>query len=309
MNNPIKTIGLIIVLALSIQACDVNINTSDTSSVSAIALTITAQAAILQRANPQPANPSNVNPPAGNVNPPAPGDPNPPAAGQANPPAQGNANPSGSGAVNPPANGPATVTVSVETNCRKGPGLNYESVYSMSVSDVAEVIGKNTFTNYWIIKIPNHGGAICWLWGRYATVAGNTAVLVEYSTPTPQSTATATATKKPRPSSTVTNSPVPAAVPLADPSNVQATISCVDQGNGTTTYTGSMSWNDNSTGEYGFAVATMSSIGGTGPNVTSYNYSFNLPNAIYPPSTPLKFFVQALGAVNSAPAYITVSCP
>ncbi len=195
MRNHIKAVCAIMALGLALQACDVNINTSNSSSLPPIALTITAQAAILQQGNQPPAN---GNAPAASANLAAEASPNSPAATATNT----------AGAPNTPASnapaqgGPVTVKVSVETNCRSGPGLIYNSMYSMPVSAVAEVIGKNTITNYWIIKIPNGGGATCWLWGQYATLTGDPASLVEYATPTPKATATATATPTATPPAT-----------------------------------------------------------------------------------------------------------
>ena len=45
----------------------------------------------------------------------------------------------------------------------------------------AEVVGKDTSSNYWIIQTPT--GGTCWLWGAYATVQGNVAALAEMHHP------------------------------------------------------------------------------------------------------------------------------
>jgi uncharacterized protein YgiM (DUF1202 family) len=90
-----------------------------------------------------------------------------------------------------------TVQVSVNTNCRIGPGQDYERVGSLMVGQSAQVIGRNADSSYWIIQIPGRSG-YCWLWGRYATVTCATAGLTIYEpppTPTPrQATATRTPT-------------------------------------------------------------------------------------------------------------------
>jgi hypothetical protein len=65
------------------------------------------------------------------------------------------------------------VWVSVATNCRTGPSIDYPVVTSLLVGQTAEVVGKNTRTDYWIIRTPG-GTGTCWLWGQYASVAGNT---------------------------------------------------------------------------------------------------------------------------------------
>ncbi len=89
--------------------------------------------------------------------------------------------------------GTAIVTVSVETNCRAGPGTPYDALAVLPVGPSAEVIGKYTPSNYWIIHPPSNPSITCWLWGEYATVTGDTSGLQSYTpppTPTPKYTAT-----------------------------------------------------------------------------------------------------------------------
>src|SRR5262245_31977960 len=50
------------------------------------------------------------------------------------------------------------VTVSVNTNCRTGPSIQYDNVDSVLVTQKAEVVGKNSQTGYWIIKRLNGAG-------------------------------------------------------------------------------------------------------------------------------------------------------
>jgi hypothetical protein len=86
-----------------------------------------------------------------------------------------------------PTLGIATLTVSADTNCRSGPGKEYDNLGALLKDETAEIVGKNTVTNYWIIKNPDRDGT-CWLWGRYATVVGDTATVKEVAippTPTP----------------------------------------------------------------------------------------------------------------------------
>ena len=85
------------------------------------------------------------------------------------------------------------VSVSVATNCRTGPSIDYPVVSSLAVGQTAEVVGKNIRTDYWIIRTPG-GTGTCWLWGQYASVAGNTrtvAIMTPPRVPSP--------TKPPRP--------------------------------------------------------------------------------------------------------------
>ncbi len=79
------------------------------------------------------------------------------------------------------------VSVSMDTNCRSGPDKQYDKLGVLLVGEQAEVVGKNTVANYWVIENPDAPGT-CWLWGMYATVEGNTEYLPEMTpppTPTP----------------------------------------------------------------------------------------------------------------------------
>jgi len=81
----------------------------------------------------------------------------------------------------------ATVTVSVDTNCRTGPGKIYDWVGGLLVGETARVVGKSSEGDYWLIENPDAAG-ICWLWGYYATVVGPTMYLAIHTpppTPTP----------------------------------------------------------------------------------------------------------------------------
>jgi len=73
------------------------------------------------------------------------------------------------------------VSVSTDTNCRTGPSKFYKFVGKADVGTKFVVVGKNTLTNYWIIKLAD--GRECWLWGQYATLEGNVNGLPEYSPP------------------------------------------------------------------------------------------------------------------------------
>ncbi len=74
------------------------------------------------------------------------------------------------------------VIVSLDTNCRSGPGKDFNELGALLVGESAEVVGRNTPNNYWIIKNPDARGT-CWLWGQYATVSGNLAAIPEVAAP------------------------------------------------------------------------------------------------------------------------------
>jgi hypothetical protein len=285
------------ILVLTILAC--NINLVQSPEQPNLELTVTAQALLIQQGG-QPAAPQSDQPaadsPAASPTVTAPGDA----------PAQ---NPA-PGLTTTPTN--ITVTVSAETNCRKGPNVNFASVYSLPVNQVAEVVGKNTSTNYWIIKIPG-SGSTCWLWGKYATVSGNTDSLTEFATPIPQSTATATKTSTP--TSTVTTAPVltaPAAV-----SNLSEQHSCTNSSPTQHNLTGTITWNDNSNNENGFNIyssATFISgqqpdvlISSVGPNSTSYAFNIVTLSGV---SVVLRVeSFNGTGTSTRIPINIAYNCP
>jgi len=94
------------------------------------------------------------------------------------------------------------ISVSVPTNCRNGPGKVYVRVGALLVGETAQVYGRDPTGRYWHIRNPDSGSEFCWVWGEYATVAGNTAFLPVYTpppTPTPTLTPTPTFTSTPSP--------------------------------------------------------------------------------------------------------------
>lgn len=88
------------------------------------------------------------------------------------------------------------VSVSVPTNCRVGPGKVYRRVGALLVGEVAQVYGRDPTWNYWYIRNPDSPNDFCWLWGEYASVTGNVALLPVY-TPPPTPTPTLTLTPTP----------------------------------------------------------------------------------------------------------------
>lgn len=76
------------------------------------------------------------------------------------------------------------ITVSVDTNCRTGPGQVFERVGMLLVGETAEIVGREPRGEYWLIPNPD-GGEVeyCWVWGEYATVTGNLLPLLFASPP------------------------------------------------------------------------------------------------------------------------------
>jgi hypothetical protein len=225
-------------------------------------------------------------------------------------------------AVLPPAVGDVTVTVSVSTNCRQGPGTAFASVYGMPVGQVAKVVAKNSYSGYWIIEIPGQNGKTCWLWGQYATINGDTASLKDVVTPTSAATQKPTATKTAIASATATATSTATATPTATtgavvtkpnaPVITSSSVVCTDQNDGTYKYEVTLQWTDNSNNETGFEIALnpaanngQTTAYGLGPDVTGFIHT-----AIFPSGTPFTSSVFAQNSAgNSSSSSATVVCP
>lgn len=281
-----SNIFILTILILTMQACNLKlVNTPDTNK---LALTITAQAQILEQRGllfTPTSTPVVVLITATKNG-------NEPAAPLPQETATSTPDPSSANAASP-ASGAPTVTVSTATNCRTGPGQAYSSIYGLPVGISAEVVGKNTSTNYWIIKIPN-GSGTCWLWGQYATVTGDTSGLQNVAIP-------------PTPTLTITPTFTPTKVvlqPPSAPSNLSQTNVCTI---GSTwniySFDGTITWQDTSNNEDGFRVYSFDDNltgaadilrGTVAANVTSFNFN----TSSFGPSSTIK--VEAFNNAGSS---------
>ncbi len=117
------------------------------------------------------------------------------------------------------------VSVSTATNCRTGPGQNYDLVLVFQPGATAPVVAKYSAANYWIITTPT--GGTCWLWGAYATVQGNTSTLAEMAPPAapPTQVASNPPTPKPtQPSAAPTNKPIVPINPIINPGIIKIAL-------------------------------------------------------------------------------------
>ncbi|HNN13690.1 MAG TPA: hypothetical protein PKL78_09040 [Anaerolineales bacterium] len=175
-----------------------------------------------------------------------------------------------------------TVTVSKNTNCRTGPGKSYEITDSLVVGQSAQVVGKNTATNYWIIKRLSGSGE-CWLWGEYATVSGDVSGLKEYAIP---------ATPTPTIPKPVTN--------LSD--NKICFFDGVNYQLG-----GFITWQDKSDNEDGFKIFFNGNPHGNAPADAT---TFAIPSIFLVPGGSVSMGVQAYNSAGKAPLKeITITCP
>ncbi len=148
------------------------------------------------------------------------------------------------------------VSVSVSTNCRTGPSVNYAFVTVFNPGQTARIIGKYPSNNYWVINTP--AGGVCWLWGQYATVTGDTTNIPLFAAPllpTARFTSTFTPTTTIQPTDTPTFTPTELS-PIG-PGNLTQSRIC-DSGfrNQTPIWIElvTLNWQDNSTNETGYRI-------------------------------------------------------
>ena len=170
------------------------------------------------------------------------------------------------------------VSVSSATNCRTGPGTEYDLLYTLQPGQVAQLVGKNTPNSYWIINFP--GGTTCWLWGQYAAVSGNVSGLPEYPAPA-----------------------TPTASAPAGPTGFKAKVSCSMRKVGmlfVNDVSVKLTWQDNATNEEGYRVFRDGDLLATlGANENSFSDSTTLP-ALYIVGNPPPSVTYAVQAFNSA---------
>lgn len=85
------------------------------------------------------------------------------------------------------------IEVSRPTNCRIGPGKDYEIAGTLLVGETAIVLGRDPSSKYWYIPNPDPSNfEYCWVWGEYASFVGsNLLIPMLTALPTPTGTATA----------------------------------------------------------------------------------------------------------------------
>lgn len=70
------------------------------------------------------------------------------------------------------------------TNCRSGPGQNYEVITVFQVGAKAEIVGRYPENDWWLINNP-FGSGTCWIWGEFAKVSGSDWTVPSVTPPPP----------------------------------------------------------------------------------------------------------------------------
>ncbi len=75
------------------------------------------------------------------------------------------------------------ISVTVDTNCRVGPGKDYERVGILLVGETTQIVGRDAFGQYWYVRNPDVGPEHCWMSGEYAIITGNYLALLIQTPP------------------------------------------------------------------------------------------------------------------------------
>ena len=70
-----------------------------------------------------------------------------------------------------------------QTNCRNGPGQNYEILFTYLMGVKLEIVGSYPQENYWLVKSNESVTGVCWLWGEYAEITGSYWVVASVTPP------------------------------------------------------------------------------------------------------------------------------
>ena len=91
----------------------------------------------------------------------------------------------GGGQPLPGQAGSLTISATVDTNCRSGPGTSYPAVGYLGAGQQSTVYGKEASGNWWYIQNPKNPAEYCWVWAETTTVTGDTSALPNVEAPPP----------------------------------------------------------------------------------------------------------------------------
>ena len=65
------------------------------------------------------------------------------------------------------------LTVLEQTNCRSGPGQDYEILTTYLPGKELEIVGRYDPDNFWLVKSAESPAGTCWLWGEFVELTGS----------------------------------------------------------------------------------------------------------------------------------------
>jgi hypothetical protein len=160
------------------------------------------------------------------------------------------------------------LTVQESTNCRTGPGEEYEVVITYLSGKKLEIVGRYDPGNFWLVKSNESPNGTCWLWGQYVEVVGSYWAVASV-TPPPTSTS----------------------APPRAPGILKWEFFC---SGGTLTF--NVTWADNATDETGYRVFRNGEQAAELPvNSTTYTDSFAISA-----DQSLEYYLQVYGPSGTA---------
>lgn len=162
------------------------------------------------------------------------------------------------------------LTVKESTNCRTGPGEDYEIVFTYLSGKKLEIAGRYDPGNFWLVKSNESPSGTCWLWGEYVEVTGSYWAV-----------------------SSVTPPPTSTSAPPRAPSLQEWNFSC---SGGTLNFT--VNWKDTATGETGYRIfRNGEQVIELPANSTTYTDAFNVSDDL---TQSVEYYVQVYGPAGSA---------
>jgi len=78
---------------------------------------------------------------------------------------------------------PPTISVTVDADCRYGPGTNYPTVGTLRAGQKVLLHGKNMTNDWWLIDNPGRPGEFCWVGGQNAQFEGDQVAIAVVALP------------------------------------------------------------------------------------------------------------------------------
>ena len=160
------------------------------------------------------------------------------------------------------------LTVQEATNCRTGPGEEYEVIFIYLTGKELEIVGRYDPGNFWLVKSSESPSGTCWLWGEFVEVTGSYWVV-----------------------SSVTPPPTATSAPPRGPGIIEWNFSC---SGGAITF--EVIWADNATNEEGYRIfRNGEAIVELPPDTTTYIDVHNLPA-----DQNVEYYIQVYSPSGSA---------
>jgi len=160
------------------------------------------------------------------------------------------------------------VTVRESTNCRSGPGEEYQVMVTYTNGRELEIVGRYDPGNFWLVKSNESPNGTCWLWGEFVEVTGSYWAV---SSVTPPATATS--------------------APPRGPGIIEYNFFC---SGGAITFT--VNWADNASDETGYRIfRNGESIVELPANTTTHTDVYNLPSG-----QSVEYYIQVYSLAGTA---------